>query len=66
MPEQKIDRDKLRAALSRMVPKGGSNPHDRKGRGILSLAPAFSVLYEILLRSLKQKGIGWLDVSKQS
>jgi hypothetical protein len=27
MPEQKIDRDRLRTALRRMVPKG-ANPHD--------------------------------------
>ena len=46
-----------------MVPKGGANPHGTKYRGILSLTPAISVLFEILLINWNQNGIRKVDVS---
>jgi hypothetical protein len=38
-----------------LVPKGGANPHGTKYRGILSLGTVISVLFEILLKSWKQR-----------
>jgi len=58
-----VDGDENRKSNGIMVPKGGANPHGTKYRGILSLTPAISVLFEILLTKWIQNGIRTVDVS---